>query len=129
MASKHLLYTFIFYIALISPFCTVAQCPYPCNPPPIPGGNTPPTVTIPPPTTTLPPPTVVTPPQRVFPYNPSTPTFYGGAPPPPDPIVPWFPYYYKDPPRNPNKSLSTDLQSGSMVVMLLIHVVLRLLFS
>ncbi|MFS8017965.1 hypothetical protein Hanom_Chr15g01386571 [Helianthus anomalus] len=140
MASKQLLYTLLLlYISLNSPATTVAQCPYPCYPPPIPGANTPPTITMPPPGTTLPPPSqtgsytppgvTYAPPSRIFPYNPSTPTYYGGAPPPPDPIVPWFPFYYTDPPRNPGKS-SSDRPSGSMVVIFLLHVVvLQLLFS
>ncbi|KAI3729350.1 hypothetical protein L6452_18006 [Arctium lappa] len=101
MASKQLLSTLLLLLQLTlnSPPSTVAQCPYPCYPPPI--GNTPP----PSQTKNYPPPAAIyTPPSgTVYPYTPQTPTFYGGttAPPPPDPVVPWFPYYYKDPPRNP----------------------------
>ncbi|KAI3502554.1 hypothetical protein L1887_30694 [Cichorium endivia] len=121
MASKQLLSTLLLlHIILNSPLSTVAQCPYPCYPPPTSaGGNTPPV----PQTVNYPPPAAIyTPPSTVYPYNPPTPTFYGGAPPPPDPIVPWFPYYYKDPPRNPHKSLSADLPRGSTAMIFLIHV-------
>nr|XP_043639704.1 classical arabinogalactan protein 9-like [Erigeron canadensis] len=134
MSSKQFLSTLFLLIITTfnSPLSVVAQCPYPCNPPPIAGGSS----NMPPPATTLPPPSqtgnypppiaVFSPPSNVYPYNPQTPTFYGGAPPSPDPVVPWFPYYYKDPPRNPHKSSAADRLSGSMVVIFLLHVLLSL---
>ncbi|CAI9275977.1 unnamed protein product [Lactuca saligna] len=131
MASRQLLSALLLlllHLTLNSPPSTVAQCPYPCYPPPTGTGgntNTPPV----PQTGNYPPPaTIYTPPSSVYPYNPPTPTFYGGAPPPPDPIVPWFPYYYKDPPRNPNKSSSADLPRGSTAVIFMIHILVFRLF-
>ncbi|KVH96247.1 leucine-rich repeat extensin-like protein 5 [Cynara cardunculus var. scolymus] len=126
MASKQLLSALLLlHLTLDSPASTLAQCPYPCYPPPI-GNMPPPATTLPPPSQTKnypPPAAVYTPPSgTVYPYTPQTPTFYGGAPPAPDPIVPWFPYYYKDPPRNPHKSSSVDLRGGSTVVIFLVHV-------
>ncbi|KAD3642294.1 hypothetical protein E3N88_31518 [Mikania micrantha] len=95
LLSNTLLSSSLFCTTLIPPPSTVAQCPYAC-------GNTPPATTVPPPVTMLPPPSPTgtypppavgySPPMNVFPYNPPTPTYYGGAPPPPDPIVPWFPF-------------------------------------
>lgn len=111
-------------ITLYSPAPVVAQeCPYPCYPPPIGGGGNNPSTT-----TTYPPPSQTgyyPPPSTIFPYNPPNPNYYGGGggggPEAPDPIVPWFPFYYKKPPHNPEKSLSSGDRIKSTVAICFIH--------
>ncbi|XP_059447922.1 classical arabinogalactan protein 9-like [Corylus avellana] len=79
-------------------------CPYPCYPPPTGTGSvtpTTPTTTTTPPSQTVsyPPPAGYNPsPVGYLPYNPppATGTLFA-SPPPPDPILPYFPYYYKKP--------------------------------
>ncbi|KAK2996223.1 hypothetical protein RJ639_024734 [Escallonia herrerae] len=112
---NHQFLSITLFISLIfsSPATTTAQeCPYPCYPPPTGTGNSPP-ATITPPSQTgsyPPPPGFYPPPTGYLPNNPSPPYFPNGAPPPPDPIVPWFPYYYKKPPHGSgDQSASTAL--------------------
>ncbi|KAM6562995.1 hypothetical protein CsatB_022993 [Cannabis sativa] len=111
---------FLATIVVNFPIATFSDepCQYPCYPPPI-GTVTPAT-----PSTQLPPPSAQTgsyPPPVTgggvlptpYPYNP--PPNYGGsdggsfgAQPPPDPILPYFPFYYKQPlHRSPDGDLSS----------------------
>ncbi|XP_010681973.2 leucine-rich repeat extensin-like protein 5 [Beta vulgaris subsp. vulgaris] len=92
-------------------------CPYPCNPPPIAGTITPPTPvsetgSYPPPTYSLPPPS------GNFPnYPPGAGGTYDGditMPPPPDPILPYFPYYYRNGVHQPSDQSSSSLASASL---------------
>ncbi|KAK3027662.1 hypothetical protein RJ639_041899 [Escallonia herrerae] len=115
---NHQFLSITLFISLIfsSPATTTAQeCPYPCYPPPTGTGNSPP-ATITPPSQTgsyPPPPGFYPPPTGYLPNNPSPPYFPNGAPPPPDPIVPWFPYYYKKPPHGSgDQSASTALSAS-----------------
>ncbi|XP_062111077.1 extensin [Humulus lupulus] len=97
---------FLATVVLNFPIATFSDepCQYPCYPPPM--GTVTPTT----PSTQLPPPSAQTgsysPPvtgggvfPTPYPYNP--PPYYGGgsfgAQPPPDPILPYFPFYYKQP--------------------------------
>ncbi|XP_019257903.1 PREDICTED: proline-rich receptor-like protein kinase PERK8 [Nicotiana attenuata] len=125
MASKlnKLLFTLLYFLLLILNFparITAQECPYPCYPPPTgPAGNNPPPATTTPPS-----------PQGYVPNNPSTnynpppagynnppndydnspPDFVNGeVPPPPEPIVPWFPFYYRKPPHSDNDQSSSSI--------------------
>nr|XP_023917763.1 basic proline-rich protein-like [Quercus suber] len=80
-------------------------CLYPCYPPPTSPGNTPttPAATTPPPPPShiesYPPPAGYNP-TGIFPkgFLPALPFISpSGAPPPPDPILPYFPYYFREP--------------------------------
>ncbi|KAI3733854.1 hypothetical protein L6452_13312 [Arctium lappa] len=121
---------FFFFMTLYSLAPVVAQeCPYPCYPPPIGGGgggsggggNNPSTTTYPPPSQTG----YYPPPSTIFPYNPPNPNYYGGGgggePQAPDPIVPWFPFYYKKPPHNPEKSSYSGDRIQSTVAICFIY--------
>ncbi|XP_062150128.1 proline-rich receptor-like protein kinase PERK8 [Alnus glutinosa] len=97
-------------------------CPYPCYPPPTGSGTvtptTPITTTTPPSqTVSYPPPAGYNPsPTGYFPYNP--PPFAGtfsASPPPPDPILPYFPYYYKKPLHSTDSSATTLGRSTAMI--------------
>ncbi|XP_076932995.1 uncharacterized protein LOC143598736 [Bidens hawaiensis] len=118
------------YITLNSSVIIVGQeCPYPCYPPPIGvgtgtstgtggggGGNNPPKTTFPPPSQTGYNPT------PIFPYNPpNNPNYYGSGQPPPDPVVPWFPYYYKKPPHSTDQTSSTCGRLQSTIMIFLIN--------
>ncbi|KZV14603.1 wiskott-Aldrich syndrome protein family member 2-like [Dorcoceras hygrometricum] len=93
---------------------TSQECPYPCYPPPTGPGNNPIVGTTPPVSTTPPaafsPPFSLTPPAAgYFPFTPPSPNYYGVAPPPPEPMVSWFPFYYRRPPhQDQSSSLSTE---------------------
>ncbi|GMN38746.1 hypothetical protein TIFTF001_007973 [Ficus carica] len=95
------------------PMATLSDqpCQYPCYPPPT-GGTVMPTTpsTTTPPSGVYPPPSglVYPPPSGVYPtpaggyypnnnYPPPNGGYYGGVPPPPDPILPYFPFYFKEP--------------------------------
>ncbi|GAB4840397.1 hypothetical protein Ancab_021163 [Ancistrocladus abbreviatus] len=90
------------------------DCPYPCLPPPIGGGGT---TQVPPTTQTgsYPPPQYYSPPSTGnLPYYPPPSGYAGfGTPPPPDPILPYFPYYYK----NGLHPSAATLLHGSIVLM------------
>ncbi|KAJ0231969.1 Uncharacterized protein HA466_0294440 [Hirschfeldia incana] len=91
-------------------------CAYSCYPPPIGGGgSTQPAGYYPQPTAYYPPPTgfYYPPPTGNVPNYPSPPYDggdYGGryyGPPPPDPILPYFPFYYRKPPHQTDQSSSS----------------------
>ncbi|KAL5227579.1 hypothetical protein ABZP36_015844 [Zizania latifolia] len=91
----------------------LADCPYPCLlPPPMPVTNCPPPPSTPS-TYTYPPPSSYSntpssywnypPPQGGYIPNYQPPAGGGynyPAPPPPNPIVPWYPWYYRPPPSS-----------------------------
>ncbi|KAL2485025.1 Uncharacterized protein Adt_29781 [Abeliophyllum distichum] len=92
------------------------ECPYPCLPTPIATSSCPPppSPTLPSPQTPRPPSSGSTeyppPPRDVyFPFYPP-PDYYFNyyGPPPPDPILPYFPFYYKNP-------LPSDVSSAADV--------------
>ncbi|KAE8698993.1 putative TPX2 family protein [Hibiscus syriacus] len=106
--------TSLFFSIILTFFIQTKQdnpCPYPCYPPPTgPGGSTgmvtqSPPITNPQPSQTgalYPPPGTSNPtPTGNLPYFPPPPPYgnslYGQ--PPPDPILPYFPYYYRKPPH------------------------------
>lgn len=98
------------------------ECQYPCYPPPT-GTGTPttPAYTTPPPPpsqiVSYPPPVGYTPtPTGYYPYNPPPP--YGtlfNSPPPPDPILPYFPFYYKKPLHQTDQSAATTLGRSTVM--------------
>lgn len=96
-------------------------CPYPCNPPPTGAGGIPATPT--PPTQTgssYPPPTYYSFPPPQAGYNPYNQPPTGGGlyvPPPPDPILPYFPFYYKEP-LHGSSAASTVRASTAVTVMI-----------
>lgn len=96
------------------PTTTSQECPYPCYPPPTGPGNVPPATTTPPLSTTPPaalsPPASFTPPAGYYPFTPPSPDFSGVTPPPPEPIVSWFPYYYRKPPHQDQSSSSPAIR-------------------
>lgn len=153
MASKliNILSTLLLYFSLVlllsSPARITAQeCPYPCYPAPTgPAGNNPPPAATTPPTS-----------QGYVPNNPSTnynpppagynnnnppndydnnspPDFVNGeVPPPPEPILPWFPFYYRKPPHSDNdqssSSLSIQQSRTSWKNMMIITTIFPLIF-
>ncbi|GAB4827966.1 hypothetical protein Ancab_034851 [Ancistrocladus abbreviatus] len=115
---------FGFFILLLTlPRSSSYECPYPCLPPPL-APSLPAPTSLPPPITTTsncppppsPPPLTYyqSPPQYYYPpqfvpyYTP--PNYLNPyAPPPPDPILPYFPFYFKSPPPPPSYSLAPRL--------------------
>lgn len=111
-----LLFLSLFFIfsLLYFPYLAISEtpCPYPCYPPPIGGGSSTPSTTQPPP---YPPPAVNYPsPAGNLPNYPSPPYsgeggsvsgFYG--PPPPDAIMPYFPFYFRKPPHQTDQTSSS----------------------
>ncbi|KAF5442308.1 hypothetical protein F2P56_034981, partial [Juglans regia] len=99
-------------------------CPYPCYPPPI-GSGTPIITTQPPPppsqVVSYPPPAGYNPtPAGYVPY--SSPPPYGnslGSPPPPDPILPYFPYYSGKPLHQTDNSAATTLGIRSILIIII----------
>lgn len=131
--------TLLFYSVLVNFLVLTMQdqpCPYPCYPPPTgPGSGTPTTGNPSPPATTLtppsssgsgsgsvssyPPPTgYYSPPSENLPNYPAPPNgnnLYG--PPPPDPILPYFPYYYRKPPhQTDNQSSATSIGKSMALI-------------
>ncbi|XP_009356294.2 mucin-2-like [Pyrus x bretschneideri] len=119
---------FLFSIILSFPATTISDnpCAYPCYPPPTGTGGTftptTPTTTTPSPpssqTVSYPPPAVVNNPTGNYPYNRPPSTYNGGygygANPPPDPILPYFPFYYKNGARgNQDASSATSVSRRS----------------
>lgn len=115
---------FLVSILLNSPVATIQDnpCAYPCYPPPTGTGSTTtpttPVTTTPPSTQTgsYPPPPAVynnPTPTGYYPYNPPPSTYNGGsgygANPPPDPILPYFPFYYKNGARGNGDASSATL--------------------
>ncbi|KAG5528095.1 hypothetical protein RHGRI_028884 [Rhododendron griersonianum] len=118
------------------------ECPYPCVPQPItatsnclpPPGPPPPPPSPPMPTAFPPPPPpgsdyytppsgYFSPPSGYFPsYSP--PWYFDIAPPPPDPILPYFPFYYKQPPPPPDFSSATRLVRSMVWISSLISLLL-----
>ena len=107
----------LFFTSVLSNLPSLATsddvCPYPCYPPPTGTGRTPTVLTTPPPP----------PSQSAGSYSPPgypSPTgnlpFYPPPPfgnnldglPPPDPILPYFPFYYRKPPHQTDASLATN---------------------
>ncbi|XAR63631.1 hypothetical protein NMG60_11023646 [Bertholletia excelsa] len=114
-----LLFLFIFLNFPAVP--TSQECPYPCYPPPTgPGSGTGSSSQ----TGSYPPPALYSPPGG---YLPNSPPNYGIVPPPPDAIVPWFPFYYRKPPNQLDKS-SAFAVGGSTVVTAVTHFLGFLLF-
>ena len=116
----------LIFISIILNFlapATSQDCPYPCYPPPTATGNNPPmppaTTTTPPyQTGSYPPPGFYSPPSGNLPYSPP---YLGTAPPSTDPMVPWFPYYYRKPPHQSDQSSSATFVRGSTVVTVLTY--------
>lgn len=113
---------------------TSQECPYPCYPPPIGPGNDPPETTTPPAFTTppansfSPPLSSSTPNSGYFPFTQPPPYFYGGAAtPPPEPILSWFPYYFRKP-LHQDPSSSTAL-SGSRIASIAFPLFIALSFA
>ncbi|RWW83195.1 hypothetical protein BHE74_00008307 [Ensete ventricosum] len=92
------------------------ECPYPCLPPPTSVTNCPPPPPAAPatPTAGYPPPPPSTP--GYWNYPPPSPQGYYpylSTPPPPNPILPWFPwYYYKKSP--PSASVAPPLEKDAL---------------
>lgn len=113
---------------------TSQECPYPCYPPPIGPGNDPPETTTPPAFTTPPasfsPPlySSITPP-GYFPFTQPPPYFYGAAAtPPPEPIISWFPYYFRKP-LHQDESSSTALTGlRTTIIIFPLFIVISFLF-
>ncbi|GKV47109.1 hypothetical protein SLEP1_g54034 [Rubroshorea leprosula] len=105
-------------ILYFSPLPPLPVCTYPCLPPPIPTNNCPP----PPASPELP-----QPPPFPVPLPPGTlPPWVFAAPPPPNPILPYFPWYYKYPPPPPDFSSAMCLRR---TMVMLSCIVLSVLFS
>ncbi|KAK7845359.1 extensin-like [Quercus suber] len=102
-------------------------CPYPCYPPPTGPGNTPttPAATTPPPPFQIesyPPPAGNNPttPTGNLPFDTPPPPFgsnSAGAPPPPDPILPYFPFYYREPLHGEGQASATTLGRPIWIMM------------
>jgi hypothetical protein len=129
-------------ISTISP-CYMSQnsppeCPYPCLPPPTGAANSyPPPPQLPDSFNAYPPPPPLgtnpgdmnnyyppPPPGSMPNYYFSPPSYTYGAPPPPNPILPWFPFYYKNPP-SPSRSSAhctalTGMASSTMITVVLL---------
>ncbi|KAG5236818.1 hypothetical protein OIU78_004797 [Salix suchowensis] len=96
------------------------ECPYPCYPPPTGTGT--PTFTAPP----SPPsqsagiysPPLYPSPTGDLPYY-SPPAFGNNfnGPPPPDPILPYFPFYYRKPPHQGDVSSASSLPRSTTLMM------------
>ncbi|CAA2985219.1 Hypothetical predicted protein [Olea europaea subsp. europaea] len=85
------------------------ECQYPCYPPPT-GPKTTPEV-------------------GYFPYNPPSPYLGNGdAPPPPEPILPWFPFYYRKSPHE-DQSPSTALRGSRTMIAVFLLLVLVFTFA
>ncbi|KAJ8493008.1 hypothetical protein OPV22_014729 [Ensete ventricosum] len=102
------------------------ECPYPCLPPPTSVANYPPPPPSEPTWGGYPPPPPGTPSYNGYypppsggylPYY-SPPDYALPAPPPPNPIVPWFPFYYRSPSLPPS-SASVTARSGAIFAPLL----------
>lgn len=111
-------------------------CPYPCLPPPTSVTNCPPPPpsTPNPPTAVYPPPPPSTPeywnypppaPSGYWPFNPAPPYINIPAPPPPNPILPYFPWYYKTPPSKA-PPLASNVLGGFLVAWLIMALNLAL---
>ncbi|KAL2485055.1 proline-rich receptor-like protein kinase PERK1 [Abeliophyllum distichum] len=126
MDSKlHKLLSTILFLSTILRYMSTAiaeECQYPCYPPPTGPGNNSPVATTPPS-----PPGSTTPEVGYVPYNPPS-TYFGNgvAPPPPEPMLPWFPFYYKKPPHE-DQSPSTALRGSTTKI--IIFPLLVLVFS
>ncbi|KAK4430297.1 hypothetical protein Salat_1330400 [Sesamum alatum] len=126
-SNLHMLLSTLLFLSTILETTPQQECPYPCYPPPTGPGNNPPLPTTPP-VSTLPPPLSTSPPAGVFPFTPPSPYFLGAAPPPPEPIVPWFPFYYRKPPHQDHESSSSALELGSRSIFWTVFPLLLLLF-
>ncbi|XP_057765897.1 leucine-rich repeat extensin-like protein 3 [Salvia miltiorrhiza] len=135
MASSNLLNilsTLLFLSTILDflPTATPQECPYPCYPPPIGPGNGPPATTTPPASTTPPaalsPPanSFTTPPAGYIPFTPPSPYFSGAVPPPPEPILPWFPFYYRKPPHQDQSSSSPPATGSTNLVLFIFPLLL-----
>ncbi|KAG7032542.1 hypothetical protein SDJN02_06591, partial [Cucurbita argyrosperma subsp. argyrosperma] len=110
-------------------------CPYPCYPPPTDTGYPATPATLTPPSQTdsgsYSPPAYYSPPAAYYPYNPPPydgDSFDGITPPPPDPILPYFPYYYKKPPHKPeDESGGTAVSEIGAFVFICVSVLLNLM--
>ncbi|KAL3735633.1 hypothetical protein ACJRO7_024715 [Eucalyptus globulus] len=113
------------------------ECPYPCLPPPSAATDCPPPPSPPSqPLTPLPPadqppPAVLFPPPDAgyIPYAFPPPNWYMNsiAPPPPDPIVPYFPWYYKHPPFQSQSPGAIHSQARVTIVVVLCFLYIFLL--
>ncbi|XP_022775678.1 proline-rich extensin-like protein EPR1 [Durio zibethinus] len=137
---------YLFFSIIVSFFVLTKQdnpCPYPCYPPPTGTGGggvtqTPPVSSYPPPSQTglYPPPVTSYPtPTGNLPYYVPPPPYgnslYGQ--PPPDAVLPYFPYYYRKPPHetddqssatkgSPGKSLITMIATTNLLVFIFLVV-------
>ncbi|KAH0675112.1 hypothetical protein KY290_024140 [Solanum tuberosum] len=138
MVSKFTLLNLLPLVILLLNFparITPQECAYPCYPPPTgPTGNNPtPATTTTPPTpqggyVPNPPSTTYQPPPSGYnniPYLNSPPNDYGNgeAPPPPEPIVPWFPFYYRKPPHSDLDQSSSSRTTWKKMISLLVVVI------
>ncbi|KAL8531831.1 hypothetical protein ACS0TY_008436 [Phlomoides rotata] len=129
----HMLLPTLVFLSTILHFpatATSQECPYPCYPPPIGPGNDPPETTTPPAFTT--PPASFSPPLSssttpgYFPFTQPPPYFYGAVTSPPEPIISWFPYYFRKP-LHQDPSSSTAL-SGSRITMIIFPIFIVISF-
>ncbi|XP_009778696.1 uncharacterized protein [Nicotiana sylvestris] len=111
------------------------ECPYPCYPPPTGTGNNSPVALTPPYSqgyNYFPPPSIYNNNPAAggsnFPYYNSPPNFVNGVvPPPPDPILPWWPYRYKNRPNYGDQySSSVSIQESRTLIMISIVPLLSL---
>ncbi|KAL0877818.1 hypothetical protein Bca101_027524 [Brassica carinata] len=128
------LFTLLFVFSLVNfPFITITEtpCSYPCYPQPIGGGgSTQPAGYYPQPTAYYPPPTgyYYPPPTGNEPNYPSPPYDggdYGGGyygPPPPDPILPYFPFYYRKPPHQTDQSSSSASGKSTVKIVTMAYI-------
>ncbi|KAI3430036.1 uncharacterized protein J3R85_008314 [Psidium guajava] len=113
-----------------------SDCPYPCLPPPttptiypqpppsLPSPPSPPSEVYPPPSMVYP-----APPGGYFPYYFPPPWYLGNAPPPPDPILPYYPWYYKHPLVPNSSSEIRHTRSWVMALPLLLMIASLALFG
>ncbi|KFK44393.1 hypothetical protein AALP_AA1G251600 [Arabis alpina] len=127
---------FSIFSLLHFPYLAISEtpCPYPCYPPPMGGGSSIPSTTQPPPYTS---PAVNYPsPTGNLPNYPSPP-YNGGSgsgnglygPPPPDAILPYFPFYFRKPPHQTDQTSSSSLVAvpGKLTVRIVAVVVVGVL--
>ncbi|MCD7468119.1 hypothetical protein HAX54_005930 [Datura stramonium] len=121
-----LLFIFSLFLNFMARSTSGQECPYPCYPPPTGPGNNPPVAVTPP-----------SPPQESYYnnypppsgggynnlpyYNPPPNGFVNGlVPPPPDPILPWWPYRYRNRPDQFSSSLSIQESTTAMMITIIV---------
>ncbi|KAL2558927.1 proline-rich receptor-like protein kinase PERK1 [Forsythia ovata] len=90
------------------------ECPYPCNTPLTGARNSLSVATTPSSPVSISPPAGA----GYLPHSRPPPYFVNGlVPPPPEPIVPWFPFFYREAPQQ-NHSSSTALQGSRIMIII-----------